>query len=258
MMNTRRIAILCCTTMLAIQSNCATFAASAASIVNSDTSNSANNKNKNNKNNKYTNTNSIKPHQIFQVNTCADRTTNKKSDTTATGSTACIAASAKEAAFALNSHDFLQALIANKNTKDEVYSDDIENDSHSCEYTGTLWFGKQKGIRFRETMRILKNDDENKATVECFTRYHNGKSWVDCARVLCSLNRLQGIRNDDVNGALLQVEVGSELLMDLWVPGVAGAACKKISRTFEDAASAFFQRWQPSTVGAGQVSSNEV
>jgi len=251
MMRARRIAILCCTAMLASQSNSATFAAS-ASIVNSD-DNGANIKN----NNKYTNTNSIRPHQIFQVNTFADRTSSKKADT-ATGSTAWIAASAKEAAFALNSHDFLQALIANKNTKDEVYSDDIENDSHSCEYTGTLWFGSQKGIRFRETMRILENDDENKATVECFTRYHNGKSWVDCARVLCSLNQIQGVSDVDDNGALLQVEVGSELLMDLWVPGVAGAACKKISRTFEDAASAFFQRWRTSAGVARRVPSNEV
>lgn len=231
MVSTRRIAILYSAITLAMQSN-ASFAASASASI-------SKNNGDNNNSNQQKRAKKLKPYETFQVKTCAGDIKTKTTESS------CIEASAKEAAFALNSHDFLRSLIANKNTKDEVYSSADNNESHSCEYTGTLWFGSQKGIRFRETMRILEayedNDnssgDADRATVECLTRYHNGKSWKDCARVLCSLNRLQG-------SDALQVEVGSELLMDLWVPGVAGAACKKISRTFEDAAGMFFQSWR--------------
>ena len=105
--------------------------------------------------------------------------------------------------------------------------------STTTEYTGNLWFMRNKGIRFRETVRISEISRDGKtATVECITKYRAKGRWHDCSKVTCKLSAAdRGIN----------MVTDSEVLVSLPLPGLAGKAVRsKISSAFESAAEAFF------------------
>jgi len=98
------------------------------------------------------------------------------------------------------------------------------------EYTGHLWFLRNRGIRFMETLRISKiSKDGSCATIECITKYRQGGRWVDCSKVTCRL---------------LAVERGIDIVADSIVlvrlPLAGKAVRSKIASSFESAVSAFF------------------
>lgn len=105
--------------------------------------------------------------------------------------------------------------------------------STTTEYTGNLWFMRNKGIRFRETVRVSDISRDGKtATVECITKYRTKGRWHDCSKVTCTLSAAdRGIN----------MVTDSEVLVSLPLPGLAGKAVRsKISSAFESAAEAFF------------------
>ena len=105
--------------------------------------------------------------------------------------------------------------------------------STTTEYTGNLWFMRNKGIRFRETVRVSDISRDGKtATVECITKYRTKGRWHDCSKVTCTLSAA----NRGIN-----MVTDSEVLVRLPLPGLAGKAVRsKISLAFESAAQAFF------------------
>ena len=113
-------------------------------------------------------------------------------------------------------------------------SNSMSSDSTTTEYTGNLWFMKNKGIRFRETVQVTEiSRDGKSATVECITKYRTKGRWHDCSKVTCTLSAAdRGIH----------MVTDSEVLVSLPLPGLAGKAVRyKISSAFESAAEAFFE-----------------
>ena len=103
----------------------------------------------------------------------------------------------------------------------------------TTEYTGNLWFMRNKGIRFRETVSVSAVSSDGKyATVECLTKYRTGGKWHDCSKVTCKLSAVdRGIN----------MVTDSEVLVKVPLPGLAGKAVRsKITAAFESAAEAFF------------------
>ena len=107
------------------------------------------------------------------------------------------------------------------------------SESTTTEYTGNLWFMRNKGIRFRETVRVSEiSRDGESATVECITKYRTKGRWHDCSKVVCTLSAA----DEGIN-----MVTNSEVLVSLPLPGLAGKAVRsKISSAFESAAQAFF------------------
>ena len=107
------------------------------------------------------------------------------------------------------------------------------SETTTTEYTGNLWFMRNKGIRFRETVSVSDVSSDGKyATVECITTYHTGGKWHDCSKVTCKLLAVD-------RGINMVTE--SELLGKVPLPGLAGTAVRsKITAAFESAAEAFF------------------
>jgi len=107
------------------------------------------------------------------------------------------------------------------------------SETTTTEYTGNLWFVRNKGIRFRETVSVSDVSSDGKyATVECITTYHTGGKWHDCSKVTCKLVAVD-------RGINMVTE--SELLVKVPLPGLAGTAVRsKITAAFESAAEAFF------------------
>ena len=106
--------------------------------------------------------------------------------------------------------------------------------STTTEYTGNLWFMRNKGIRFRETIRVSEiSRDGISATVECITKYRTKGQWHDCSKVVCTMSAAdQGIN----------IVTNSEVLVSLPLPGLAGKAVRsKIASAFNSAAQAFFE-----------------
>lgn len=171
-----------------------------------------------------------------------------------------------EVAYAMNSISFLEKLVALKNVVDVTYYSSIkpsslnhfdnidavvrmrssfpmEEDSKesSCEYTGRLWFMLNKGIRFREIVRVKSiSTDGSSATIECHTQMMNGSgendSWKNCSKVSCQVTSSE--KNPDVVGLICQ----SELLVPIPLPGFAKRSIRqKIESTFISAATTFLQ-----------------
>lgn len=178
--------------------------------------------------------------------------------------------SPSDAAELMNSVEFLEELVKDKDTIDEKYyglydPDQILSDENSresenisygngsialsinsnkeeiskpisvVEYTGILWFLSKRKVQFQESVRITNLSKCGKSTIECITRYKKKDNWVDCSRVLCSFQE-----KDNNQG--LQMEIGSEILVRLPLLGVGGALNKKISVTFENATNSFFRK----------------
>ena len=149
----------------------------------------------------------------------------------------------------LSSESFLRTLVSAKNTKEESYFVNEEDNSVSCEYVGTLWFMSRKGIDFRESLKMIGKEGlpssssilNNAPTVgiECHSKFRNAKGkWTDCAKVKCLL---RSSRDQDGKDNI-KVEISSELLVDIWMPSHLVKAIKtKISRTFEEAALSFLK-----------------
>lgn len=107
------------------------------------------------------------------------------------------------------------------------------SETTTTEYTGNLWFMRNKGIRFRETVGVSDVSSDGKyATVEVHTKYRTGGKWHDCSRVTCKLSAVdRGIN----------MVTDSELLVKVPFPGLAGKKVRsKITGAFETAAKAFF------------------
>ena len=107
------------------------------------------------------------------------------------------------------------------------------SETTTTEYTGNLWFMRNKGIRFRETVSVSDVSGDGKyATVEVGTKYRTGGKWHDCSKVTCKLSAVdRGIN----------MVTDSELLVKVPLPGLAGKAARsKITAAFESAAEAFF------------------
>jgi len=107
------------------------------------------------------------------------------------------------------------------------------SESSTAEYTGNLWFLSNKGVRFRETVRIENiSRDGKSATVECITKYRRKGQWHECSKVACKLTAV----DEGIN-----METESEVLVSIPLPGLAGKAIRsKILLAFESAAEAFF------------------
>ena len=147
----------------------------------------------------------------------------------------------------LSSESFLRKLVSAKNTKDEKYFMNENDNSVSCEYIGSLWFmSRKKGIDFRESVRVIDQDRQNvvggdgsysSSSIECHSQYRNGNGeWIDCAKVNCLLRPSDDNRN-------VTIEITSELLVDVWMPSkLTKVVRNKISRTFEEATLAFLSR----------------
>ena len=162
------------------------------------------------------------------------------------------------------------------NSKVDILSDSPECLSAICEYTGTLWFFRKAGIKFREIMSIKNiSPDEQQALVECQAEYHNGKRWVECARTTCEIlsgdvgnkcslqsrneetksknqnfpavahispvDNMQAFCNSNsVNNNMdLKLNVKTNVLINL--PGISGQVAKKINSTFQDAVISFIR-----------------
>ena len=116
----------------------------------------------------------------------------------------------------------------------------IDNHMYSVEtiteYKASLWFlsNKSKGMRFRETIRILSiSSDGQSSTVECISQYHNGSKWVDCSKVICNFSSEDSTR--------VRMILDGEVLVWLPLPkSAARAVGKKIINVFEQAALTFF------------------
>eukprot|EP00978_Attheya_sp_CCMP212_P002357 scaffold4850_cov50-Attheya_sp.AAC.8 len=108
----------------------------------------------------------------------------------------------------------------------------------ACEYTGTLWFLGSRGVKFRETVRVVDvSKDGTSALVECDTAYRRGESWIDCSRVTCQLMSSSSSYIDVI------MQVDSQVLVKIPLPGPAGRAVrKKIGSVFELAATSFLQK----------------
>uniref|UniRef100_A0A7S2XRR8 Uncharacterized protein n=1 Tax=Attheya septentrionalis TaxID=420275 RepID=A0A7S2XRR8_9STRA len=113
----------------------------------------------------------------------------------------------------------------------------------ACEYTGTLWFLGSRGVKFRETVRVVDvSKDGTSALVECDTAYRRGESWIDCSRVTCQLMSSSSSYID------VKMQVDSQVLVKIPLPGPAGRALrKKIGSVFELAAMSFLQKLNSNT-----------
>jgi len=192
------------------------------------------------------------------------------------------------AAAAMNSVAFLEKMIAEKNTADVKFyhapprnenehlkdddsllvpitsdEDDDKRNEHPrsfetiVEYTGKLWFIPGGGVRFRETIWIEpeQQQDNGKSSliVHCDAQYHDGKTWVECSRVSCKFaeendciaaDKTKNSCSDNEEGEErygVDMTLDSDLLVKLPLPGPAARAFQKlIVRTFEKAAISYY------------------
>lgn len=148
----------------------------------------------------------------------------------------------------LSDHDCLSESAKESNQPSRFLCTSHETVS---EYIGRLWFlSDEKGVRFRETIRVLSiSADGQSSTVECTSQYHNGSRWVDCSKVICKFSSvpLVSIGNGDQSGnedqgARVKMSLDSEILVWLPLPKAASRAVgKKITSAFETAALVFFE-----------------
>lgn len=126
-----------------------------------------------------------------------------------------------------------------------IYS--VKDHSSFCEYTGKLWFLRASGTKFRESM-IVKDVDmqTHHATIECNSDYFSGKKWVECSKVVVNVDfgpsyNPGAIGNNNNREGLIKLNIKSDLLVRIPVPGVTGKVNKMISSTFKDALTSFFK-----------------
>jgi len=124
--------------------------------------------------------------------------------------------------------------------------DNHTSSSHETitEYKASLWFlsNKSKGMRFRETIRILSiSPDGQSSTVECISQYHNGSKWVDCSKVICYFLSVAISNQNSKDNTKVKMILDGEVLVWLPLPKTAARAVgKKIINVFEQAALTFF------------------
>ena len=170
----------------------------------------------------------------------------------------------EHAARAINSISFLKELVKFKDTCNEKYYhlNDVSVDTrkiesglgliHVVEYTGRLWFLRKTPIRFQEAIALKEISSCGKySSLQCITKYKTGSkgNWVDCSRVTCSfspkdhnarykedsLNSCNSSRSFDLN-------ISSEVLVNVPLFGIGKKVTSFISDTFENAVTAFLDK----------------
>mmetsp|Transcript_34530 Transcript_34530/g.72709 ORF Transcript_34530/g.72709 Transcript_34530/m.72709 type:complete len:285 (+) Transcript_34530:132-986(+) len=122
------------------------------------------------------------------------------------------------------------------------------------EYIGRLWFLPDgKGIKFRETIRILSiSADGKSSTVECTTQYQKGSQWIDCSNIICvfssvpsgAVQRGSGGVDGHNNNTEMKVKMTLDCEVLVWLPlpkAATNQVRKKISSVFETVALDFFE-----------------
>jgi len=179
----------------------------------------------------------------------------------------CLNSTAASVAKSMNSIPFLQELVNLKDTCNEEYfmqqnEDEKEPYSgstpiHVVEYTGRLWFLRNTPIRFQEVITINKiSPCGTISMLECITKYKTGPkaNWVDCSRVLCSISGPGGQSQKGI-ATNLSMAVSTDLLVRLPLFGMREKVSRYISETFETAANEFLSKGL--TVQGGDSNSNE-
>jgi hypothetical protein len=168
----------------------------------------------------------------------------------------CLNLTAASVAKSMNSIPFLQELVNLKDTCNEEYfmqqnEDEKEPYSgstpiHVVEYTGRLWFLRNTPIRFQEVITINEISPCGKISMlECITKYKTGPkaNWVDCSRVVCSISGPGGHSQKGFATNLnLSMAVSTDLLVRLPLFGMREKVSRYISETFETAANEFLSK----------------
>lgn len=117
-----------------------------------------------------------------------------------------------------------------------------------AEYIGYVWFlPRSKGIRFRETVRILSiSADGWTSSLECRTQYYSGSQWVDCSNIICVFSRIStgddGVESVSSDAEVkLKMALECELLVGYLPRALSRQIRKTIRNVFKDAALAFFR-----------------
>lgn len=116
-----------------------------------------------------------------------------------------------------------------------------------AEYIGQLWFLNKRGIKFRETIKVVAiSSDGRSSTVECHTEYNNGEKWISCSRIICEFrththNEIESsLKNNKSKG--IKMHLNCELLVWLPLPSAAKKGVKnKISSVFEKVALEYLE-----------------
>uniref|UniRef100_A0A7S0CLV4 Uncharacterized protein n=1 Tax=Proboscia inermis TaxID=420281 RepID=A0A7S0CLV4_9STRA len=162
----------------------------------------------------------------------------------------------REAA-SLNSVSFLSILSKHKGAIDIEYKrggvlvhgtsdSDNFNLPTSVEYTGKIF---SRSLRFRETVQVITNtsgtsDDTGvPSSVLCHSEFFNGKRWIDCSRVICtivvdSISTINHLGFQERNYDL-GIGVESEVLLNC-LPVGKRSVQKLLNSKFRSAATEFF------------------
>lgn len=162
----------------------------------------------------------------------------------------------REAA-SLNSVNFLSILSKHKGAIDIEYKrggvlvhgtsdSDNFNLPTSVEYTGKIF---SRSLRFRETVQVITNtsgtsDDRGvPSAVLCHSEVYNGKRWVDCSRVICTIvvDSISTINHSGFQERNYDFGIGveSEVLLN-WLPVGKRSVQKLLNSKFRSAATEFF------------------
>lgn len=149
----------------------------------------------------------------------------------------------------INSLPFLKELIALKDTIDENFFEEQVHASPTdhttrtsiVEYTGRLWFLRKTPIRFQENI-IFGGSSKcgRESYVQCISKYktNSKSSWIDCSRVNCSFREIE----DDEGRIKLELDVTSDILIQIPLFGMRKKIASHIGSTFEKAVQSFLEK----------------
>mmetsp|Transcript_31495 Transcript_31495/g.48222 ORF Transcript_31495/g.48222 Transcript_31495/m.48222 type:complete len:205 (+) Transcript_31495:157-771(+) len=159
---------------------------------------------------------------------------------------------ANDVAHALNTKSFLHSMATKKGGADFAFETEPlesrrkkikEQLATSVEYKARLWFmaaqTQEGGMKFKETVRITNVGDGGKsATLQCDSKYWDGKNWVHCSSVSC---QFRNVRQSEDNN--IEMEVRSEVLVNIpYMPKFAVTGVqRKISSVFQQAARSYLE-----------------
>lgn len=154
-----------------------------------------------------------------------------------------------------SNHDCLPKSTAEaSNYPSKQYRMGVTSHETVSEYIGRLWFLPDgKGIKFRETIRILSiSADGKSSTVECTTQYQKGSQWIDCSNIICvfssvprgAVQRGSGGGGGHNSNTEMKVKMTLDCEVLVWLPlpkTASNQVRKKISSVFETVALDFFE-----------------
>ena len=149
----------------------------------------------------------------------------------------------------MNSLSFLKELIALKDTIDEEFFEEqvdaslADHDTRTSivEYTGRLWFLRKTPIRFQEHIIFSGSSKcERESSIQCISKYktNSKSSWIDCSRVNCSFREIE----DDEGMIKLELDVTSDVLIQIPLFGMRKKIASHIGNTFEKAVQSFLEK----------------